>query len=155
MEINLITDYCTSRLAACFTGWMGGWALSVLRPCRGLGPLDSTCDANPDDVHDYCSKLYHAIQNILYPIKICTLYSILYTYMYMDACMCACVCVHVCLCACVCACVCARVCVICFVVNPLLAYTMYLPKQSQLFVPPPRSGGQMSQEIYWSQFWDS
>ena len=49
MEINLITDYCISRLIVCFTGWMGKWALSVLHPYYGLGLLDSTCDANPDD----------------------------------------------------------------------------------------------------------
>ena len=102
MEINLITDYCTSRLAACFTGWMGGWALSVLHPCRGLGPLDSTCDANPDDVHDYCSKLCHTLpsENTLYSKHVC-------------ACVCVrmCVCIYVCVCVrmCICVCMCVHV----------------------------------------------
>ena len=74
---------------------MGGWALSVLCPCRGLGPLDRTCDANPNDVHDNSSKLCLGIQNTLYSINIHTLsvYPILCRYVYVRVHAC----VHMCL----------------------------------------------------------
>ena len=40
----------TCKPSVYFVGWIGGWALSVLFPRRGLGPLSSTPAANSTKV---------------------------------------------------------------------------------------------------------
>ena len=49
-RLLLCSLVATCKPSVYFVGWIGGWALSVLFPRRGLGPLSSTPAANSTKV---------------------------------------------------------------------------------------------------------
>jgi len=51
-------------------GWMGGWALSVLFPCLGLGPSAKIWEANPGNYQKHVALKFwkqHCIHSFVPP----------------------------------------------------------------------------------------